>query len=196
MTISIPNCTFILLCQSTTTNNGSYWKVGGKGITLVNWFRQYSIWWACEGFISSFLLSTLEPFKTTLICKLGHLCNCYGYSWLQRACTCQWKLNYIHVGQRTNAIDFERWACDYVFMNAKRSSLPTRVGNPNFQTFDSGGILLSRANVQMFNSIEAIGPKYGVGCGSWPRFTTFRWVKTHVRIGCLLPWNYYVTPIT
>jgi hypothetical protein len=72
-------------------------------------------------------------------------------------------------------------------MNAKRSSLPTRVGNPNFQTFDLGGILLFGANVQMFDSIEAISPKYGVGCGNQPRSTTFRWVKTHIKIGYLLP---------
>jgi hypothetical protein len=31
--------------------------------------------------------------------------------------------------------------------------------------------LLAEANVQMFNSIEVIGPKYGASCGNQPNFS-------------------------
>jgi len=93
-----------------------------------------------------------KPPNVALVHKLGHLViplvtiDCNGQAISNES------LDYICEGEGINIIDSIGQTCDCVFMNVERLSLPTWVGNPNFQTFDSSETLLIKANVRMFNS--------------------------------------------
>lgn len=142
------------------------------------------------------MLSTSEPFDTTLVCRSNCLITIMATIDYNGCVGANRNLEWTHVGEGTVSVDSKGQACDHVFMNVERLSLPTWVGNPNFLTFDCGRTLLAKANARMFNSIRAIGPRYGVGCGSLLRFAISCQVKMHVGSGHSLLWGYYVCPIT
>lgn len=196
MTINIPSYNPVLLCQSTIINDGSYWKVCVGRITPVNWFKWYLTRQGHEDTISSLMLSTSEPLDIALVCRSNCLVIIMATVDYNECVGANINLKWTHVGEGTISIDSKGQRCNYVFMNVERLGLPTRVGSPNFWTFDYGRTLLTKANAQMFNSIRAINPRYGIGCGSQLRFATSWQVKVHIGSGHSLPWGYYVCPIT
>ncbi len=88
-----------------------------------------------------------KPPNVALVHKLGHLViplvtiDCNGQASSNES------LDYICEGERIDIVDSIGQACDCVFMNAKRLSLPTWVSSPNFQTFNSSGTLLIKSDV-------------------------------------------------
>lgn len=175
MIISVLNRTPIIPWQFPITNDRSYWKACGKGIAFTNYFRWYSIWQGREGSVSSLLMSTSKPFDTTLVHRSNYFVTITATFDCNERTSPNKSPDYIRTWEGTNGIHSAIQTCYYVFTNVKRASLPTGIGSPNSQMFNSGRTLLARANARMLNPTEAINPRYGICCGIWPRSATSRW---------------------